>query len=130
MTMDPATRTLRLARTVALAMVLVLTGLVSGLQAHVLLDHHALAGAAHAAGDAHDDGHSHNDEDVDGGTSSGPNSASHESVHHHVIDALAAGSAPPRYPLSTAAPCILVRPPPVPWATWPPHRPPCSLSLL
>jgi len=107
------TRTLRLAQAIALAMVLVVAGLVNGLQAHVIPDHHAAGPTHQAHADiASEHGHSHDDHDPGGeGRIDGASGGPHDGTHHHVIDALAAWLAPLIGPQGTLARRALARPP-------------------
>jgi len=83
---------LRLVQSLALAMVLVVAGLVSGLQAHVIVDHPAAGLVGGPLTDsATDHGHSHDDPDLDGADEPDKGAgAAHDGVHHHVVDALVA----------------------------------------
>src|SRR5215211_4664407 len=78
------TRALRLVQMIALAMTLVMAGLVNGLHTHVPLEH-PTAALVHAPLPTALKDHEHSHDDPIGNKAV----PSHETAHHHVVDALA-----------------------------------------
>jgi hypothetical protein len=121
-------RALRIVQTIVLAMVLVVSGLVNGLQAHVVLDHHAGAMALDAldrAAGHH--GHDHDDPESDADPDGGAGGSAHEAAaHHHAVDGLASWPAGMPCPDGDNIRRLAGEASVTDWASWPPHRPPCA----